>query len=120
VAVASERGEEAKMKIYAVMLAMVKVVGVLSRKVQQHDPDLARQMRRSSSAVPLNGVEGWHAYGGNRVARFSTAMTEARETMAALDVSVANGYLLQAEVAGALDQLDHIVAVMWKLVRTRK
>ena len=28
------------MKIYAVMIAMVKAVHALSRKVQQHDPDL--------------------------------------------------------------------------------
>ena len=37
------------------------------------------------SSVPLNAlVEGWHAYGGNRVARFHTAMTEARETIDAV------------------------------------
>ena len=108
------------MKIYAVMIAMVKAVHALSRKVQQHEPDLARQMRRSSSSVPLNAVEGWHAHGGNRVARFSTAMCEARETMTALDLSVACGYLRQVEVEAELDRLDHIVAVMWKLCRTRK
>ena len=62
------------MMIYPVMVAMVKGVHALSRKVQRHDPDLARQMRRSSSSVPLNAVEGWYAYGGNRVARFSTAI----------------------------------------------
>jgi four helix bundle protein len=79
------------MKIYLVMIAMVKALAALSRKVQRFDPDLARQMRRSSSSVPLNAVEGWHAYGGNRVARFTTAMCEARETMTALEVSVASG-----------------------------
>ena len=70
--------------------------------------------------MPLNAVEGWHAHGGNRVARFNTAMTEARETIANLDVSVACGYLRLAEVEAELDRLDHIVAVMWKLCRTRK
>jgi four helix bundle protein len=108
------------MRIYPVMIAMAKAVAALSRKVQQHDPDLARQMRKSSSSVPLNAVEGWHAYGGNRVARFTTAMTEAKETIAALDVSVACGYLRLAEVEAELDRLDHIAAVMWKLSRTRK
>jgi four helix bundle protein len=108
------------MKIYAVMIAMVKAVHALSRKVQRFDPDLARQMRRSSTSVPLNASEGWHAYGGNRVARFNTVICEARETMTALDVSVACGYLLLAEVEAELDRLDHIVAAMWKLCRTRK
>ena len=70
--------------------------------------------------MPLNAVEGWHAYGGNRVARFHTAMGEARETIAALDVSVACGYLRKPKSNAELDRLDHIVAVMWKLCRTRK
>jgi four helix bundle protein len=99
---------------------MVKAVHALSRKVQQFDPDLARQMRRSSTSVPLNASEGWYAYGGNRVARFNTVIREARETMTALDVSVACGYLHLADVEGELDRLDHIAAVMWKLSRTRK
>jgi four helix bundle protein len=108
------------MKIYAVMIAMVKAVHALSRKAQRFEPDLARQMRRSSSSVPLNAVEGWYAHGGNRVARFNTALSEAKETMAALDLSAACGYLRLAEVEGELDRLDHIAAVMWKLCRTRK
>ena len=107
------------MKIYPVMIEMVKAVHALSRKVQQHEPDLARQMRRPSSSVPLNAVEGWYAYGGNRVARFSTALQEAQETKMSLDVSVACGYLRLAEVERVLVHLDHIAAVMWKLSRTR-
>ena len=108
------------MKIYLVALAMVKSVHALSRKVQRHDPDLARQMRRASSSVPLNMAEGWHANGGNRIARFNTAMTEARETTSCLDVSVSVGYLSPAEVAADLDRLDHIVATMWRLSKPRR
>ena len=70
--------------------------------------------------MPLNAIEGWYAHGGNRVARFTTAMSEAKETIGALDLSVACGYLRQVEVERELDRLDHIVAVMWKLCRTRK
>jgi four helix bundle protein len=77
-------------------------------------------MRRACTSVPLNMAEGWHAVAGNRRARFDTAITEARETISCLDVSVAVGYLTQAEVAVDLDRLDHIVATLWKLCRTRK
>ena len=108
------------MRIYKVAIEMVRSVCRLSRKVQQHDPDLARQMRRACTSVPLNMAEGWHGQAGNRRARFETAMTEARETLAALDVSVAIGYLSEGEVALDLDRLDHIVAVMWKLCRRCK
>ena len=108
------------MKIYQLLIEMVKKVCALSRKVQQHDPDLARQMRRACTSVPLNAVEGWHGHGGNRVARFNTAMGSARETLACLDVAVAVGYLREAEVTGERDRIDHIVAVMWRLSRARK
>jgi four helix bundle protein len=108
------------MKIYAKVIAMVKSVCALSRKVQRYDRDLARQMRRACTSVPLNMVEGWHAVGGNRTARFNTAICEARETISCLDVSVACGYLSQAEVLEDLDRLDHIVAVCWRLSRARK
>src|SRR5262245_52454466 len=108
------------MKIYPKVIAMVQSVCRLSRKVQQHDPDLARQMRKASTSVLLNMAEGWHALAGNRIARFHIAMSEARETLVCLEVSVALRYLQQAEIDEDLDRLDHIVAVLWKLSRTRK
>jgi four helix bundle protein len=108
------------MKIYPEMIEMVKSVAGLSRKVAEHDPDLARQMKRSSSSVPLNAVEGWHAYGGNRTVRFNSAMREARETITALEISVACGYLRQAEIEHDLDRLDHFAAAMWKLSKPRR
>jgi four helix bundle protein len=108
------------MKIYKKVIAMVKSVSALSRKVQQHDPDLARQMRRACTSVPLNMVEGWHGLAGNRVVRFHTAMGSARETLACLDVAVALGYLRDAEVRDDLDRVDHIVAVLWRLSRVRR
>src|SRR5262245_1174614 len=108
------------MKIYQLLIAMVKAVCGLARKVQQMDPGLVRQLRRASSSAVLNAVEGWHSQGGNRVARFSTAMGSARETLACLDVAVACGYLRETEVEEQRDRLDHIVAVLWKLSRARK
>jgi len=108
------------MKIYEKIIAMVKSVCALSRKVQRHDPDLARQMRRACCSVALNAAEGWHGRAGNRIARFETAMCEARETVTCLDLSVAIGYLSEAEVHEDLDRLDHIVAVMWRLSRPQR
>ena len=86
------------MKIYELLIAMVKGVCELARKVRQHDPDLARQMTRAASSVVLNAVEGWHSLGGNRVVRFHSSMGSARETLACLDIAVACGYLREAEV----------------------
>ena len=48
---------EVRMQIYAKAIVMVTSVSALSRKVQQHDSDLARQMRRACTSVPLNMAE---------------------------------------------------------------
>src|SRR5262249_6560741 len=80
---------EALMRIYQVSLEVVASVCSLAERVQQYDKDLARQMRRASSSVPLNMSEGMYSRGGNRIARFHDAMGSARETMACLHVCVA-------------------------------
>jgi len=107
------------MKIYRVAILMVRSVYALAKKVQQHDSDLARQMRKASSSVPLNMAEGWHGRAGNRIARFENAMCSARETVSCLEVSVAVGYLTETEVSADLDRLDHIVATLWRLMNTK-
>jgi four helix bundle protein len=107
------------MRIYTIALELVASVVKLSRKVQVHDPDLARQMRRSVTSVPLNMQEGLYGRGGNRAARFHDAMGSAKETMAELDVSVAAEYLAPESVIDDLERIDHIVATLWKMAGPR-
>ena len=102
------------MRIYDKSLDLVASVCKLSRKVRQFDPDLARQMRRSVTSVPLNIAEGMYSRAGNRIARYENAMASAKETQAALDVSVRAEYLPAATVEVDLDRIDHIVATLWK------
>jgi four helix bundle protein len=108
------------MRIYRIALELVASVVKLARKVQQQDPDLARQMKRAVASVPLNMQEGLYGKGGNRAARFHDAMGSAKETMAALDVSVAAEYLVPEEVADDLERIDHIVATLWKMSGPRR
>jgi four helix bundle protein len=102
------------MKIYDKSLLLVASVCKLSRIVQQHDSDLARQMRRSVTSVPLNMAEGRYSRAGTRIARYESSMSSAKETQAALEASVAASYLTQEQVVADLDRIDHIVAVLWK------
>jgi four helix bundle protein len=108
-----------QLKIYSVALEMVGQIAVVARRVERADRDLARQMRRASTSVPLNISEGVHSRGGNQAARFHNAMASARETAAALDVSVAACYISADGLDEVLDRLDHIVATLWKLIHRR-
>ena len=107
------------MRIYEKSLDVVRSVVRFSRRVQEEDGDLARQMKRASTSVPLNMQEGMYSQGGNRIARFYNAMASARETMACLHVCVAAEYLPQADVEADLERLDHIIGALWKLSRKR-
>lgn len=106
---------KSKFRIYGVSLQMVGEVASLARRIERSDRDLARQLRRSSSAVPLNMSEGMYSKGAMRTARYRTAMAEAAEAETALRVAQACGYLDDTEVDATLDRLAHIKAVMWKM-----
>ena len=83
--------------------------------IERSDPDLAKQLRRSSSSVPLNLAEGGYSHKGNRKARYFTALGSANEVRSTLQVASAVG-LLQANPA-LDDRLDKIIATLWKLTR---
>ena len=109
------------LRVYDEMIEMVRNVSQLARVVEKHDSDLARQMRRASTSVPLNFCEGIYSRGRNREARLQNSMGSAKETFASLDVSAAAQYLTRAAVQPELKRLDGIVAVLYTLVhKTRR
>ena len=108
------------LRVYDEMIEMVRSVSRLARRVEQSDADLARQMRKASSSVPLNFCEGLYSRGRNREARLFNSMGSAKETVGCLDVSVAAEYLSQGEVSSELKRLDGIVAVLYTLIHRPK
>jgi hypothetical protein len=46
------------LNIYPIIVSFVADVAELTPRIAHHDPDLARQLRRASSAVVLNTAEG--------------------------------------------------------------
>ncbi len=109
-----------KLRIVDDIVEMVARVHALARVVSRQDKDLARQMRRSSASVGLNAGEGLSGRDGNRTARLESAMCSGRETIFALRIAGACGYLEASVSAVEVDDLDRIVATLYKLSGPRR
>jgi four helix bundle protein len=95
------------LRIYPVVIEFIRRVGPVIEQINRHDPDLARQMRRSLASVPLNVAEGSAGRGKLRGLRYSTAAGSMRETMAGFDTAAAFGYI---------GPLDEEIAAMVRLI----
>jgi four helix bundle protein len=102
------------LRIYPVVLELLKALQPTLRKIESKDRDLARQLRRCSASVALNLAEGMYSRGGNRNARYHSALGSARETLACLEVAAAFGYV--AQDAELLAQLNRVVGTLVRLV----
>jgi four helix bundle protein len=104
-----------KLKILDTSVDMVQRVHGFAAKVARHDRDLASQMKRSSTSVALNCSEGIWAKAGKRRSRLEDAINSARETLMALRIASACGYLSERHAADGIAQLDSMIAVLWTL-----
>lgn len=80
------------------------VVALISRK----DKDLGAQLRRALSSIGLNLAEGLGNRAGNARLRFETALGSLRESVAALRIGVAWGYVAQSAVAPVVESLQSL------------
>jgi four helix bundle protein len=103
------------LRIYSDAIEMVTQAYEAAEVIERRDADLARQLRRSSSSVPLNLGEGSYSHKGNRKARYFTALGSANEVRSTLQVASAVGLVPANQALD--DQLDKIVATLWKLTR---
>lgn len=107
------------MKVLDSSIEMVAMVHALARRVAQHDRDLAAQMKRASVSVALNCSEGIWARAGKRRSRLEDAVNSARETLTALRIATACGYLSTRQVEQSMQTLDGIIPVLWTLAYRR-
>jgi four helix bundle protein len=102
------------LRIYRVVLDVVRAVRPVIEEIERKDPDLGRQMRRAVSSVALNLSEGMYSHGKNRGARYHTAMGSMRETLSCIEVGMALGYVREVKPV-LLGQIDHVLGTLFKL-----
>jgi four helix bundle protein len=104
------------LRIYPVLLELVRFVAPLVKELERHDRDLARQCRRALSSAPLNVAEGSYSRGGNRNARYHTALGSLREALACFETAAALGYLPEVEPA-LRDRFNHVLGTLVNVTR---
>ncbi len=109
-----------RFEVLDVALAGVAALGPLVDKMKQSDKDLACQLRRAASSVPMCIAEGAERAGRDRVHLYRVAAGSAAEVRTALSVAVAWGYV-DAVTAGGIDALfDRVAAMLYRLTHVRR
>jgi len=98
-------------------LSLIPLLKKPIEKIARHDPDLARQLRRALTSVPLNVAEARRRIGRDRGHLFRIALGSAAEVDAALRVALGWGYVDASDVAEPLAVLDQVQAMAWSAAR---
>jgi four helix bundle protein len=107
--------EDIMLRIYTTIIGVLRMLRPAIARIEAHDRDLARQLKRASASIALNASEGSGCSGGTRRERYRNALGSARETGACLDVAIALGYVEEVDAA-LLDALDRVRATLAKNV----
>ena len=101
------------LRIYRLVLEVIRLLKPVVAIIAKHDLDLARQLKRAANSIALNIQEGSGLTGGLRIQRYRTALGSTRESISCLELADAWGYwALDAQL---VDKLEHIAAVLVKL-----
>jgi four helix bundle protein len=104
------------LRIYSVSIELVRQLRSVVERVRAKDVNLADQLQRALTSVPLNLHEGAYSQGRNVRARFHNALGSAAEVRACLEVAEALGYVEVVDDA-VLDTLDRVIATLYRLAR---
>jgi four helix bundle protein len=104
------------LRIYDVVLETVREAAVVAEALDRRDRDLARQMRRALTNVPLNVSEGSCAQGRNRAQRHATAAGSMREVVACIQTAEAMRLIGPVDPR-LLEDMRLVVGTLMKNVR---
>ena len=100
---------------FELAIDLVRTLNPIVDALAQHDPDLARQLRRSRTSVPLNLQEGRRRAGRDRIQLWRVASGSVDEVYATLRTAQAAGYLDGVDLTAALTLCDRLLAITWTL-----
>ena len=103
------------LKIHELSLGVVAKLVPVVAAIDRHDGDLARQLKKARSSIPLNIAEGSHARGGKRNLHYGYAKGSAQESIAILETAVASQYINVAP-ADVIEQLRKIIGTLFKCI----
>src|SRR5688500_17957379 len=103
------------LRIYSVLLELIRSLRPLVRELERRDPDLARQCRRALCSSALNVAEGSYSRGKNRAARYHNALGSLREALSCFEVAEALGYLPLLDAA-LRARFDHVLGTLVRLI----
>jgi four helix bundle protein len=95
------------------ILDVVRALRPELERVRQHDPNLARQLRRALTSVPLNAAKAASSRGANRAAWHHTTARLMREVIAGFEVAEALGYVGRLDPV-VRDRMGLVVGTLMK------
>ena len=101
--------------VLEVALDLVRSLRSPVGRIRFRDRGLWEQIRAAASSIPLNLAEGNRRLGADRLHHFRIAAGSAAELRTALRVAMAWGDLHAGEIGEALELLDRVLAMTWRL-----
>ena len=96
-------------------LRIIRQLAGLADGLRRRDGGLEKQLRSAASSVSLNLAESRGRVGKDKLHFLRIALGSAEEVTACLYVAIAWGYLAEGSVDDALDLIDQLRAICWRL-----
>jgi len=100
-------------------LEMVALLRPVVEAIAKRDRDLASQIRRAASSVPMCLAEGSRRAGQDRTHLYRVAAGSADEVQIGLKVALAWGYVQRSSSEEVLARIDRILAMLWRITHPK-
>ena len=96
-------------------LDLIRSLVTVLRRIRSRNRSLSDQIERAVTSIPLNISEGRQRAGKDRIYHYRVAAGSAAESGSALQIAEAFGYCTRKELEPAMDLLDRVRAMLYRL-----